>query len=335
MGLISFLSGAFADGFKEEVVRRKEDGDRIWNIPPTGELLYPGELPSFGEINRGRHDDVRALAYAMRYIRTPARPITADDFDAGDFENKGSCCRALLKRGMVRELEKAKVLATVYEKDELKSMLRSRGMPVSGNKPSLAERLAEAGVTAEKGRYRHKMYELTEAGARILESRRQDEREAVREATASIKEGDYYGAVCAYRAYDNDWGFTHASGKKHTIFAHYDIPLTCFSHLARYAMNDLRNTEDFKRTLRACMAAGMMRGCWDKYELAHCFAELCNEPIHCDRLMDYYKYGNFEDSEERYTILARMEENILHDSQSALEYYIAHVLYNIRQLRQQ
>lgn len=329
MGLLSFLTGASKGSVQRRVNERTRNG--VVNIPPIGVLLYPGELPSFGEIARGGHGDVRALAYAMRYIHTPARPITTEDFDDGDFENKSSCCRALLKRGMVRELTKAKVLEAVYEKDELKSLLRSRGLPVGGNKPVLAERLAEAGVTADKRRYRRKMYELTEAGARILENRRQDERDAIREATVAIKERDYYGAVRAYRAYDEDWGFVHTSGKKHTIFAHYDIQITRFLYLEQYEMNDLWNTEDFKGTLRAYLAAGMMRGCWDKYALARCFTELCSEPIHCDKLMDYYRYGNFEDDESREVILARMEENISHDSQSALEYYIAHVLHNIRQ----
>lgn len=78
MGLLSF----FTESLKQSAPRRVDERTRSGtvNIPPIGELLYPGELPSFEEIARGGHGDVRALAYAMRCIHTPERPITTERF---------------------------------------------------------------------------------------------------------------------------------------------------------------------------------------------------------------------------------------------------------------
>lgn len=330
MGVFSFLVKSFADGFRESLERQQEAKRKQSNIP-IRDLLYPGALPSFAEIAEGGHEDARALAYAIRYIDPQRkRPITAEDFDAGDFDSRGKACRALLKRGLVRELSKAKVLTVVYEKDELKRLLRLNGLQVSGNKPELAERLIEAGVKIDSGKYRRKLYELTEEGIGTISTERQKKSEAIKKATVCLKDDDYQGAIEAYRAYDKDWGFEHLSGKKHTIFAHYDIPCECFYALERYSMSDLQNTEDFKKTLRACLIAGLMRGCWDKFELAGCFTELCGDPIHCAKLMDYYRYGDFEENDSKEIILARMQENILYDNRNALEYYIAHILHSIR-----
>lgn len=330
MGIFSFLAKSFADGFRGSLERQQEAERKQIKIP-VRDLLYPGELPSFTEIAEGGHEDVRALAYVIRYISPQRkRPITSEDFDTGDFDSRVEACCVLQKRGLVRELPKVKVLTVVYEKDDLKRLLRLNGLPVSGNKPELAERLIGAGVKIDSGRYRRKLYELTEEGARIVSTERQKKSEAIKKATVCLKEDDYQGAIGAYRAYDREWGFEHSSGKKHTIFAHYDIPCERFYDIERYSMNDLQNTEDFKRTLRACLIAGLMRGCQDKAELAGCFTELCGDPIHCAKLMDYYRYGDFEEDDSKEIILARMQENILHDNQNALEYYIAHILRNIR-----
>lgn len=310
--------------------QEKKERERVAAIPRTRDLLYPGELPEFEGIEAAGHADTRALVYAMRRI-DPARrrPLTAEEFDTGDFDNRAKAIRALQKRGLVSELPMEKELEARYEKAELKRLLLERGLPVGGNKPELAARLAGAGFRGERGRRRGGLYELTGEGAGAVVRHWRDYQEAGRSAVLALKGGDYEGAIGAYRDFDDRWGFVHRSGKAHTIFAHYDIPRERFAALERCSMDDLLNTEDFKRTLRACMIAGLMRGCQEKGELAGCFADLCEEPIRCPDLMEYYEAGDFRDGRNE-DILARMEDNIAHDSRAALEYYIAHIMHDIR-----
>lgn len=317
-------------GIFTHFAQKKKARESVKDIPRTKDLLYPGELPEFEEIEAAGHADTRALVYAVRHI-DPARrrPLTGAEFDAGDFDNRTKAIRALRKRGLVSELPREKELEARYEKAELKRLLREKGMPVGGNKPELAARLAGAGFLGERGKRRGRLYELTGEGAGAIVRQWRDHQEAEKSATLALKGGSYERAIGAYRDFDNRWGFVHRSGKVHTIFAHYDIPREQFTAMEQYSMDDLLNTEDFKRTLRACMIAGMMRGCRKKEELAGCFADLCEEPIRCPDLMEYYEDGDFEDGKNE-AILARMEENIARDSRAALEYYIAHIMHDIR-----
>lgn len=317
-------------GIFTNFAQKKKQRESVKDIPRTKDLLYPGELPEFEEIEAEGHADTRALVYAVRHI-DPARrrPLTDAEFDAGDFDNRTKTIRALRKRGLVSELPREKELEARYEKAELKRLLREKGLPVGGNKPELAARLAGAGFLGDRGKRRGRLYELTGEGAREIVRRWRDHQEAEKRAAMALKGGSYERAIGAYRDFDNRWGFIHRSGKAHTIFAHYDIPREQFTAMEQYSMDDLLNTEDFKRTLRACMIAGMMRGCREKEELAGCFADLCEEPIRCPDLMEYYEDGDFGDGKNE-AILARMEENIARDSRAALEYYIAHIMHDIR-----
>lgn len=55
-------------------------------------------------------------------------------------------------------------------------------------------------------------------------------------------------------------------------------------------MQELHNTEDFKETLRACLLAGFMRGCQDRWELTDDFKAACKEEINCPRLLSLFDY---------------------------------------------
>lgn len=148
----------------------------------------------------------------------------------------------------------------------------------------------------------------------------------IRRATLALKEQDYPGAVAAYRDHDSRWGYVHPSGKAHTIFASYDVPFRRLDFLAGYPMRELYNSEDFHRTLRACLIAGLMRGEQERTELAFRFKEVCQEQIVCPGVLDLFATDDFDRSTAA-AMRAAMEQNVAADSDFTLEYYISHVLY--------
>lgn len=84
-------------------------------------------------------------------------------------------------------------------------------------------------------------------------------------------------------------------------------------------MWELENTRNFKDTLRACLIAGLMRGCEDRLALRHDVESLCCETIRCPELTGLFDYEK--------EVMWEMQEQVNHDAGSALEYYISHVLY--------
>lgn len=89
------------------------------------------------------------------------------------------------------------------------------------------------------------------------------------------------------------------------------------------AMQELHNTDDFKETLRACLLAGFMRGCQDRWELTDDFKAVCKEEINCPRLLSLFDYEP--------AVLQNMRQQIEFSSDNALEYYISHLLYMSKQ----
>ena len=91
-------------------------------------------------------------------------------------------------------------------------------------------------------------------------------------------------------------------------------------------MRELYNSEDFRRTLRACLIAGLMRGEQERTELAFRFKEVCQEQIVCPGVLDLFATDDFDRSTAA-AMRAAMEQNVAADSDFTLEYYISHVLY--------
>lgn len=287
-------------------------------------LLYPGPLPTFGKIASDGHGDKRVLAYTIcRFDPNRKRPFTLGDLDARDFANDKELFRVLLSCGLVRELDQKEALDILYTADELKEILCKRGLPTGGSKKRVVERLIENGYKVDGRKYRHRLFRLTEQGHSLLEEMRADERSAINRAVIALKSLDYGGAISAYRDYDGKWGFAHISGKKHTIFAHYDIPGSCFRFLETYPMRELRNSEDFKKTLRACLIAGLMRGTQEQWELRQSFERVCEDKIICPNLLNLFGYTS--------SVKEEMRKQIDFDIGNALEYYISHVMYLCRQ----
>lgn len=335
MGLFSFLADSFMEGYnngrREKPIRSRSSHC----VPHTFDLIYPSILPRFDELAGEGHSNPRAVIYTiLRLDPLRKKPFSAEELSALDFgEGKGgvkAAYRVLLDKGLIRELPPDKLLSSLYTADEIKDLLRKRKLPVRGNKTELVERLLGGGFMVDRRSARHMLFELTEVGAGMIAQYTSDVKRAILLATDALKEADYSKAISAYRGFDNKWGFVHTSGKSHTIFAHCDIPFSRFDFIASYPMCELDNTDDFKNSLRSCLIAGLMRGCYDRFELANCFDDICREQIRCPGIVGYYAQGRFDDGPDE-DVLAAMRKNVASDNRYTLEYYISRVLHLSRQ----
>lgn len=338
MELLKLLGGTWAGAKgseRREAARQQEKEERRRKVAEEtirGEwaeatsysknLHYQAKLPSFTVLAEGKHEDVRALAYAMRSISPQKKwPITKGDFDTGDFNSEKEGRQALQKRGLIKPMAEEKALTFLYEKAELKDMLQSNGLPASGKKADLAERLLEAGIPVKTKRG---LYELTAKGIEVITEYEADYRKTVQHAVAAMMSMNYREAASIYREYDNRWGYLHKSGKAHTIFAHYEIPYSRFRFIENYPMNELNNTAAFKRTLRACVLAGFLRGVENQWELVNDFKGMCEEKIACPNLISLFAgYSEY--------VLREMKAQSEFSADNALEYYISNLLYLSRQ----
>lgn len=297
------------------------------SIPDTGELTCPAALPHFEELAQAGHSDPRAIIYTVLQLDLQSKkPFPPEKLNALDFGQEEAACQILLARGLIREPSPDQVLASLCTQEELRGLLRDRGLPVNGSKAVLSERLLNSGFTFDSGKYRNKLFELTETGRRVIEEYRANEDHALLCAVNSLKAADYPGAISAYRSFDSKWGFVHTSGRNHTIFADYRIPRSRFVFIANYPMDELQNSNDFKDTLRACITACMMCGRKERWEIADCFLDICTEPICCPNIIDCYSQ-----TDDLHILsssaLTKMQENVRVDNRYTLEYYISHVKY--------
>lgn len=287
-------------------------------------LLYPEELPTFEELEAAGHTDLRAVAYTiLLFDPQDKRPFCETSLRALDFGTSRAAYSILLEKGLIEKLSPAEELAELFMKDELTTMLKERGLPTSGKKQAIAQRLVDSGYKLDRRKYRKLMFRLTESGKDLIARYHSDEQQAINDAISALKVKNYTGAVSAYRAFDRVWGFAHTSGKKHTIFAHYDVPADRFAFYERYRMRELHNSENFKDTLRACMLAGLMRGEQERWGLRKDFETVCTEKINCPNLLRLFNYPM--------SVLEEMQRQIDFDPGNALEYYISHLLYLCRQ----
>ena len=332
MGIFSFLSNSFMEGWRSGQQAQQPPACSTQVVPRNLDLIYPAPLLRFDEIAADGHDDPRALVYSLSWLDPRRkRPFACGELNALDFGSgkagEKKACQILLKRGLIHSLDRDRALAELHTVQDLKDFLRSRGLPVSGNKSVLVKRLVDSGFKISTRDYHYRFWELTESGMGKIEESRSDEKQAFLLAVSALKDGDYSGAISAYRSFDSKWGFVHASGKNHTIFAHYDVPFSQFDFIAGYPMRELQNSDDFKATLRACLIAGLMgKGC------PHYVGEALREPIRCPHVVDLYKYGRFDDGVDP-AVIAAMQENVESDNSYVLQYYISRVMYLSRQAR--
>lgn len=309
----------------------KDASAKIERSVPNINLTHPSALPPFEEIDRKGHMDPRALLYPIK-SKTAGVPFTADSFshfEISDFVSSAAMVDALLSRGLITELPVIGVLQELYTVKELKSFLQKRGLKVGGRKEELAARLLANGFRGYTRRYRQKLYVLTEAGSGLIQEECTNREYSITSAISRLCIQDYSGAVSAYNAYDQKWGYVHVSGKKHTIFSDYDFSHSRFVFLSGYPMPELLNSAEFKGKLRACLIAGLMRGEQNRDVLADDFLRICSEPVLCPDVVELYKRDREDrvDEEALRYMLERMEQYAESSPRHVLEYYISRVLH--------
>lgn len=334
MGFLRACLDAFVEGWNKaenKSVNKQETTIRIstsaplrYDEPCELDLLYPEKLVSFEEIAKEDHRDLRALIYTMRGLNiSSTRPFSMEELHSYDFGSGKVVYNLLEKKGLIEKLSPAEEIAALLAKEEMKAILIERGVSDKGKKQRLAEKLIDSGYKIDRRKYKKRLFTLTDKGKKEIEQHLTDMRYAISVAVRALKQENYTRAVLAYRDFDSKWGFTHSSGKAHTIFAHYDIPKSRFDFFERYPMRELNNTEDFKSTLRACLLAGLMRGCQDGFELQREVEAFSQENINCPSLLYMFDY-----EEEVISVMRRQIEN---DAGNALRYYISHLEYLSRQ----
>lgn len=294
-------------------------------LPNIRELTYPGELKSFYTLKTQEHEDTRALIaslYRLNYKRTKWA-FTEDDIDCRDFNNDSKVAfDALEKRGLIKELEEVEIMTELFSRDGLVNMAKKWGLNIGGKKREIAERLLKNGYKFDRRKYKKRLFNVTEEGIKVIDQYFSDEKQTIIKAINALKELDFDSAIMAYREFDSKWGYIHSSGKKHTIFAHYDIDYKRFEFITKYPMREINNSEDFKKTLKGCIIAGLMRGETDKFTLRKDFESVCDEYLDYPRLL-----YQFDCDVE---ILRAMQQNIDYDKGCATEYYISRIDYLAR-----
>lgn len=283
------------------------------------ELLYPDELVTFQKLSDDGHKDIRGLVYTiLKFDIEQERPFSDDEISYLDFGKKSTAYSILKKNNLIRPLTQVEEIETLFTRDKLVELAREMGLPTTGKKQAIAECLVSGGYKIDRRKHRTKLFHLTEHGIEVIAEYRTDEQSAIAHAIEALKKLDYKSAVVFYRNFDSKWGFVHTSGKRHTIFAHYDIPYSHFQSIENCGMWELNNTDEFKLTLRACILAGFMRGVQDYGRLAYDFTSVCSEKINCPSLLSLFDYAP--------EVLQNMQRQIEYSNYSALGYYISHLL---------
>ena len=294
---------------------------------PKINLTFPSALPNCKEIASNGHNDLRIIVWCIDSTK-PFSLKSFSEYAKEDIGNIKSVFKSLIEKGIIEELSQDKILTTIYSADELKTFLQAQNLKVSGNKEVLAKRLLEkVPFDAFKRKYKNKLYTVTEIGLRYFQSERDDYNQAVISAVNAIKQKNFTDAVKAFNLYDEKWGFLHADGKPHTIFANYEVPKYRLDYVFSYHMNELNNSENFKTDLRAYMVTILMRksGSYNTDE----FLLINNETIVCPNILKMYKYDRDDDIEKDYLeqIIDGMRLNIEKNPNAVLDYYISKIIY--------
>lgn len=289
-------------------------------MPTMQELLYPVNLIPFDSFVANHPEDIRIFVYVIKNLYVESKkPFSDEELSFGDFGKRQDAYRALLKHELIRKLETKEEIEYFFTKDELLKLAQERGLSKQGRKHTLAERLAEDGFKIDRRKYRKHLFWLTEKGKMAIQNYYSDRCEAINCAIIALKGLNYRAAIAAYRRFDDKWGFIHTSGKSHTIFAYYDISIERFFFFECYTMSELNNTPQFRNSLRACLLAGLMRGCQNEYDLVDNFVNVCDEKLNCPGLLTMFDYP--------WEILDVMRKQMENDPNGGLGYYIKHLQY--------
>ncbi len=305
-------------------------------LVPNINLTFPSKLPSCHEIVLDGHKDPRLLVWSLYYLEN--KPFSSESFseyvsaDVGDIQ---IMLKTLEEKGWIAEKSPAEILTILYTADELRTFLQTHNLKTSGKKEDLAKRLLEkVSFNKFKRKYKHTLYGITETGMNYIQEEKFDLDQAFINAVNFIKSNNFQGAVDAYNAFDNKWGFVHANGKEHTIFANYFIPHKRFNYIAKNPMLALQNSNEFKQDLRAFLLASLMCRTHDSSILAEIFRKINSEHICCPNIINLYKQDRNDDIDkaELEQIIESMQKRIKEDPDCVLDYYISKIFYNSRHI---
>lgn len=305
-------------------------------LVPNINLTFPTKLPSCHEIVLEGHKDPRLLVWSLYYLEN--KPFSSESFsdyvsaDVGDIQ---IMLKTLEDRKWIAEKAPAEILTILYTADELRTFLQTHNLKISGKKEDLAKRLLEnVPFNKFKRKYKHTLYELTELGTKSIQEKKTDYDRTFINAVNFIKSNNFQGAVDAYNAFDHKWGFIHANGKEHTIFANYFIPHKRFNYIAKNPMLALQNSNEFKQDLRAFLLASLMCYTHDSSILAERFSKINNEQICCPGIISMYKQDRNDDIDkaELERIIESMQKRIKEEPDCVLDYYISKIFYNSRHI---
>lgn len=306
--------------------------------PPQSQQVYtyewnfenPPDLPDCREIESAGHKDKRVAVYHLEYKINAT--FSVEDFSyEDDIKNVNSFLSALEKDGWVKEPEQAEIINLVYTIEDLKVFLRRHNLKISGRKNELIKRLLDNVPFSELSeRYKNKLYRVTETALQQIRLKKENYEQAVIDATHYAACQDWDNVYNTYRAFDEKWGFLHASGYRHTIFATYNVPWSQITFLCSYPMKELNNSKQFKNDLRYFLAASRLRKPKDRDKLTKEFRLINNEPINCPNIVDLYQSRDdlTEVSSTKHTIIKNgMQEKIDNYPDEALSYYISLLIY--------
>ena len=136
------------------------------------------------------------LIVVTRMALTPRRASSWDEY-LGDSQ---VTCKVLLSRGVMAEASTAEKVAAGFRVQDLKALLRERGLKVSGRKEELVSRLMEAmtGQEASDAAKSVTFFKLTPDGQQVvdahLEEKASEKRKAEERALAYLRSGNYENA---------------------------------------------------------------------------------------------------------------------------------------------
>lgn len=292
-------------------------------------ICKSGNLPTCEEIASENHIDKRVLVYYLRH-RTS---ITFEDMShySDEIGDVSSALNELENAGWIREKEPREILKSLLTVEELKKILYENNMKVSGKKDILIDRVLEKiPFSAFNDIYTNKQYNITETGLKNIQQKQIDYNTAIKYATLCAKNKKLRGISAEYQKYDEKWGFVHISGKPHSIFANYDVPIERIIFLSSYPMKEINNSNKFKDDLRGFLIAASLRKPKGRYDLAIEFRLINDETFICPNIIELFQTRNdlpeVDEQELRY-IKEGMYNKIKTEANAALEYYISLLIY--------
>lgn len=287
----------------------------------------PTIIFDYQEIVSNHHADQRILTHYLNKSQTT--PLESIEYASKELGGTKRAIKLMSDLGWLEEKSHKEILSSLYSAEELREFLKSHGLKTSGKKEEIIDRLLDS-IPFEQlnRRYKTKLYNITPAGLAQIQHRTDDYDKAVDNAIQAVRDSDFEGALVAFNLYDATWGFSRSSGWAYTIFSKSVIQSKRFTYILKYPMKELKNSEDFKRDLRAVLFVALMQGKKRGGEVAPAFERINTELIICPTILSMYLQDRGDmDKTGLLRMINAMKERIKDEPNSVLEYYISKILY--------